>query len=226
MEQIINNNIKINNMKKIGLTVREEFRSAHSNGFITEDLVDKLKNKNWCKDHFNANIPVLIKSDDDPVVSGQRRYYATELFCGEHQLSSQWKESQRDAFNAFLGKLNTAIPERFNNLVNDFRRSGGHERSARRLEKERENGMRDDFDILYTEFMTAFRDAAGVRFRDADGMHAHFTQIPKYYFTAINRARNEKMHPENRVITDSELKEFVVIGKSYMKLALDKLRNV
>jgi hypothetical protein len=94
---------------KIGQFVQYSIRKAFEQNLITEDEIKNLQNINYSKDVFKQNLEVLRNKDKSITdKSGIKRYYTTDLFCGDYFLTSQWTERHWNPFKEWLKSIGYA----------------------------------------------------------------------------------------------------------------------
>lgn len=202
---------------RIGEYVRAKFVELHDRGLITPDLLIELTtNPNYSFNFFGTNRRILINEDENPKDDkGYRRYYANELYCGGYQLSSQWVESQRDAFDSWLQDVGCysaqpvyiapAIP-----VVNTVSQS------------ESIDGFRD----AYFSFLSEMSTYSDYKFTDAYEMTDCFEDvILPYHFHQIGNSRNMWAHPEGFKETRENQGGYIEIGMITMKIVLRKMKQ-
>ena len=105
MESIEYNGIEGLEEMKIGVVVRTVLRKMLENGEVPEQEIELLQSKEYSKDTFDIQYPVLLKvSETDG--RGPKRYYASPLtiYGEEYFLCSEWYEVPENNDRPYLMK--------------------------------------------------------------------------------------------------------------------------
>jgi hypothetical protein len=94
---------------KIGQFVQGKMKKLEQKNLLSPQDIANLLSQEYSKKVFNQNFPVLKNSDDDiKDEKGRNRYYTSEMFFGEHYLTSQWFEYHWEPFLSWLKKYETS----------------------------------------------------------------------------------------------------------------------
>lgn len=103
-KHIQNSEIRYNEFK-IGTTIKTKLNYLFSKNYLSTDDISHLKNKEFCKDIFNLNFPLLIdKNQSRYDKNGYSRYWK-EIFNDKYYACSQWIETQRSQFEDWYNSL-------------------------------------------------------------------------------------------------------------------------
>jgi hypothetical protein len=90
---------------KIGVVVRNVFRGMLENGEVAQEEIEKMQNKEYSKETFHIQFPLLLKVSE---TNGKApdRYYAPRLniFGEEYYLCSEWYERDDNNDRPYLMK--------------------------------------------------------------------------------------------------------------------------
>ena len=101
--------------KKVGIIVQNDFKKLLESNVLSEYIIEKLQEQEYCKNIFDINFAVLLKLQSGANVSNQRkdhlgrdRYYATPITINgeKYFLSSQWYDRNKQRLIDFLTKHN------------------------------------------------------------------------------------------------------------------------
>ena len=91
---------------KIGQFVQSKMKKLEQKSLLPIQEIDNLLGQEYSKKVFNLNFPVLKHAEDDiKDEKGRNRYYTSEMFFGEHYLTSQWFEYHWEPFLLWLKKF-------------------------------------------------------------------------------------------------------------------------
>lgn len=109
------NNTNILKGKKVGIIVQNDFKKLLESNVLSEYIIEKLQEQEYCKNIFDINFAVLLKLQSGANVSNQRkdhlgrdRYYVTPITINgeKYFLSSQWYDRNKQRLIDFLTKHN------------------------------------------------------------------------------------------------------------------------
>ena len=101
--------------KKVGIIVQNDFKKLLESNILSEYIIEKLQEQEYCKNIFDINFAVLLKLQNGTNISEQRkdhlgrdRYYATPITINgeKYFLSSQWYDRNKQKLINFLTKHN------------------------------------------------------------------------------------------------------------------------
>ena len=101
---ITNSEIQYNEFK-IGTAVKNKLNYLFSKDYLSTDDISNLKNKEFCKDIFNLNFPLLIEKDQSRYDNKGYPRYWKELFDDKYYVCSQWIENQRSLFEDWYNSV-------------------------------------------------------------------------------------------------------------------------
>ncbi|MDD6564522.1 MAG: HNH endonuclease [Clostridiales bacterium] len=97
--------------KKVGIIVQNDFKNLLESNILSEYIIEKLQEHEYCKNAFNINFAVLLKVRNGTNISEQRkdhlgrdRYYATPITINgkKYFLSSQWYDRNKEKLIKFM----------------------------------------------------------------------------------------------------------------------------
>ena len=99
------------NGMKIGQYVQFNIKKLYEQGFIDEDEILRLQQKEYSKNVFDQNYEILRSNEKEITSNDERnRYYSREKFCGGYYLTSQWVEKHWNPFKDWEKKIRTKQP--------------------------------------------------------------------------------------------------------------------
>lgn len=99
--------------KKVGIIVQKDFKKLLESNVLSEYIIEKLQEHEYCKNIFDVNFTVLLKVQNGTNISEQRkdhlgrdRYYATPITINgeKYFLSSQWYDRNKQKLISFIEK--------------------------------------------------------------------------------------------------------------------------
>ena len=97
--------------KKVGIIVQNDFKNLLESNILSEYIIEKLQEHEYCKNIFDLNFAVLLKVQNGTNISEQRkdhlgrdRYYATPITINgiKYFLSSQWYDRNKGKLIKFI----------------------------------------------------------------------------------------------------------------------------
>lgn len=101
--------------KKVGIIVQNDFKNLLESNTLSEYIIEKLQEKEYCKNIFDINFAVLLKVQNGTNIAEQRkdhlgrdRYYASTITINgkKYFLSSQWYDRNKQKLIKFLTNHN------------------------------------------------------------------------------------------------------------------------
>jgi len=104
--------------KKVGIIVQNDFKKLLESNLLSEYIIEKLQEHEYCKNIFDLNFAVLLKVQNGTNISEQRkdhlgrdRYYATPITINgiKYFLSSQWYDRNKEKLIKFIANHNVQV---------------------------------------------------------------------------------------------------------------------
>jgi len=94
-------------LPKIGGRVKSKMNELLTNGLITEEEINKLKDKEYCKERFGIHFPVLkdyqhSRPRPEQTKIGKYHRYWKGVFAEKYLICSQWNRNHRENFENWV----------------------------------------------------------------------------------------------------------------------------
>lgn len=93
--------------EKIGQYAKRIFTEIIENNTISKDIINKLKDKKYCKENFGISYALLVENGVDTFE--KERYYQTHLVLDKYLICSQWYKKNRKKLDTWLKNQNALI---------------------------------------------------------------------------------------------------------------------
>lgn len=90
--------MKNNNTLTVGEKAKRMFTYLLENNLLSQVLIDRLRDKDYCRNHLGVHFPVIVDIDKDQF--DNVRYYA-DIVINNYRISNYWFEN-REKINSWL----------------------------------------------------------------------------------------------------------------------------
>lgn len=91
--------------EKIGEYIKGAMRELFYQEVLSPDVIRDLKDKQFCKDTFNLDYPMIVDDKNKRYDGRGYQRYWKDVFGGKYYVTNHWFEPQRKRFDAWLKKL-------------------------------------------------------------------------------------------------------------------------